>query len=114
MKQNDNSELRKSTVRYWAAFTHPGTELDIARVYAFRELDPETATDDEVSAAYGGRGWAPTPVCIECGARDDGNVLLGPKHEISLCVLCITRADSMSPAPEPAPKKSFFSRLIGN
>lgn len=88
MKQNDTSALRIATISYWATFAHARHEVDVARVHAFQALvrDAEEkgpATDDQVTKAYGGRGWAPAPTCRECGARDDNNVLFGPNHDIS-------------------------------
>lgn len=118
MKQIVNEGLRLQTIRYWAGFVHARTAADVARVHAFQALvreheDLSAVTDDQVTEAYGGRGWAPTPVCIECGARDDSNVLFGP-DDVSLCKQCIAAAAALvSPPVEPAPAKSFFSRLLG-
>lgn len=107
MKQHDTTELRLKTIAFWAGFRHPSNERDIARVYAFRELDPQTATDADVTAAYGDAGWAPVPVCVECGLRDDKTVTFGLENTVALCPSCIADAAKL------APKKSLFSRLIG-
>ena len=125
MKQNPTSELREQTARYWAEFVHARGDVDVARVHAFqallRERDPSSLTDDEVTAAYGGRGWAPAPACWECGGRDDMNVTFGQPTSggdlFSLCAGCVDAAKAMTtPAAvetAPAPKRSFFSRLKG-
>ena len=69
MKQATTSALREQTVRYWAGFVHARNDVDIARVHAcqalLRDRDLSTLTDDEVTAAYGGRGWAPAPACCD-------------------------------------------------
>jgi hypothetical protein len=116
MRQTTTAALRLRTIAYWASFAHARGDVDVARVHAFQAIvretpDLATVTDDEVSAAYGGRGWAPTPVCYECGARDDSNVLFGPEKDVSLCAECILKADGFNVVP--APKKSLFERLIG-
>jgi hypothetical protein len=123
MKQNDTSALRIATISYWATFAHARHEVDVARVHAFQALvrDAEEkgpATDDQVTGAYGGRGWAPAPTCHECGARDDNNVLFGPAHDISLCGPCLSEACALSfgvtpPVPSVKPTKpGFFTRLF--
>jgi hypothetical protein len=125
MKQNPTSELREATARYWAGFAHARGDVDVARVHAFqalaRDRDLATLSDDEVSAAYGGRGWAPAPACWECGGRDDSNVTFGTPASggelFALCAACVDAAKAMT-APgtaqaAPAPKRSFFSRLKG-
>ena len=123
MKQNPTSELREATARYWAGFAHARGEVDVARVHAFqalaRDRDLATLTDDEVSQAYGGRGWAPAPACWECGGRDDANVTFGQPTAggdlFALCALCVDAAKAMAtpaaPVEAPAPKRSFFSRF---
>ena len=115
MKQLSTADLRVRTVDHWAGFVHARGEQDVARVHAFQALrraKPEGGfTDDEVTAAYGGRGWAPTPSCVECGARDDSNVLFGPNHDISLCVACVVTAAGLTAAPTPD-KPGLFSRLF--
>ena len=125
MRHTITSHLREHTARYWAGFTHARGELDVGRVHAFqsllRERDAATLTDDEVTAAYGGRGWAPAPACWECGGRDDANVTFGaPANSgelFALCAQCIDAAKALS-APAVAvapltPKRSLFSRLTG-
>jgi hypothetical protein len=126
MKQNPTSELREQTALYWAGFAHARGDVDVARVHAFQDLardrDLKTLTDDEVSQAYGGRGWAPSPACWECGGRDDANVTFGQPTAggdlFALCGGCVDAAKAMTtPAAPveaaPAPKRSFFSRLKG-
>jgi hypothetical protein len=113
MKQYNTADLRLQTINYWATFTHARNEVDVARVHAFQALvreneDLSILTDKEVSEAYGGRGWAPIPVCIECGAREDTNVLFGEK-EVPVCLECLTKAVSFD-----KPKKNFLTRLLGN
>lgn len=126
MKQYDNSALRATTIKYWAGFVHAREQHDVKRVHAFQALkrqgDLSKISDNDVSAAYGGRGWAPTPACYECGARDDGNVLFGPTLDVSLCAACIASADALTtphvgqqPTPTPsAPvsKPGFLTRLF--
>lgn len=122
MKQTLTSDLREQTARYWAGFVHARSEIDIARVHAFqallRDADPSTLTDDQVTEAYGGRGWAPAPACWECGGRDDRNVTFGEPASggelFALCVACVDAAKAMNAepaAPQPAAKRSFFSRF---
>ena len=123
MKQNDTSALRVATINYWANFGHASHEVDVTRVHAFQALvrnteNQDTITDDQVTEAYGGRGWAPAPVCYECGARDDRNVLMGPALDISMCGPCLSKACALSfglpqapAAPEPA-KPGFLTRLF--
>lgn len=124
MKRSPTSELREQTAHYWAGFAHARGDVDVARVHAFqalaRDRDLTTLTDDEVTAAYGGRGWAPAPSCWECGARDDSNVTFGAPAAggelFALCAGCADAAKAMNPPagePAPAPKRSFFSRLKG-
>ena len=117
MKQISTAALRQQTITYWASFSHARAQVDVARVHAFQTMlrenpDTSTVTDAQVTEAYGGRGWAPVPVCIECGAREDSNVLFGPDPGVPVCRACISAASALNAAP--APKKSFFSRLIGN
>jgi hypothetical protein len=119
MKQNDTNALRIATISYWAAFAHARHEVDVARVHAFQALardneDLTAITDDQVTGAYGGRGWAPAPVCYECGARDDDdNVLFGPNHDFSLCMTCIVSASGLiAGAPIKPVKPSLFTRLF--
>lgn len=126
MKRFDTVDYRKKTIEFWSAFRHPSNERDIARVYAFRELDPSSATDEQVDTAYGGPGWAPVPACTECGRR--GEVVVFGQAELPLCESCIVSAAAVvgalghpvSPAaplpaapPQPAAKPGFFSRLLG-
>lgn len=123
MKQVPTSDLREQTVRYWAGFVHARGAIDVARVHAFqamlRDRDLTTLTDDEVSAAYGGPGWAPSPSCWECGGREGANVTFGQQASsgelFALCPGCVDAARAMTtPAAvnsAPAPKRSFFSRL---
>ena len=114
MKQINTRALRETTVRHWASFYHARHEVDVQRVHAFQALTRENAdlslvTDDQVTEAYGGRGWAPTPTCYECGARSDANVLFGGGHDISLCQACIDRAKALTVEP---PTPGFFTRLF--
>jgi hypothetical protein len=125
MRQTITSDLREQTVRYWAGFAHARGHVDVARVHAFqalaRDRDLTTLTDDEVTEAYGGRGWAPAPACWECGGRDDANVTFGTPagggELFALCAGCVDAAKAMTtPAAveaAPAPKRSFFSRFKG-
>lgn len=105
---SDLTELRKQTIAFWSTFSYPGNEVDIARVYAFRELDPATATDADVSRAYGGDGWAPQTPCTECGAPAAVEV-----GRACLCASCLTTASQLlaptTSAPAPA---GMFSRLF--
>jgi hypothetical protein len=115
MKQNDTSALRAATVRYWAGFAHARAAQDVLRVHAFQALqrdneDLSQVTDDQITEAYGGRGWAPAPSCYECGARSDANVLLGSEADISLCPACIDKAKALTAAP--AQKTNLFTRLF--
>lgn len=118
MKQNNTSALRAATITYWANFGHARHEVDVARVHAFQALvrnteNQDTITDDQVTEAYGGRGWAPVPPCYECGARDDSNVLFGPSHDVSLCATCIALAGGLNVYEPPTkPKTSIFTRLF--
>ena len=116
MKQTDTSALRAATVHYWANFVHARVAQDVQRVHAFQTLrrdneDLSQVTDDQITEAYGGRGWAPTPTCYECGARSDSNVLFGPEHDISLCAKCISLADAHD-TYEPPAKPNLFTRLF--
>lgn len=126
MKQAPTSDLREQTARYWAGFVHARGDVDVARVHAFQALvrdradDLSDLTDDEVSDAYGGRGWAPAPACWECSGRDDSNVTFGQPTGggdlFALCAGCVDAAKALTtPAvqAEPAPKRSFFSRFKG-
>jgi hypothetical protein len=124
MKQAITSDLREQTALYWAGFVHARGDVDVARVHAFQALargrDLSSLTDDEVTAAYGGRGWAPAPACWECGGRDDANVTFGQPTVggdlFALCGGCVDAAKALAtPAVQaaPAPKRSFFSRLKG-
>lgn len=113
---DDLTEQRSKTISFWSGFSYPNTEQDIARVYAFRELDPETATNEDVTKAYGGPGWAHIEPCAECGSESQ-RVEIGC---VVLCVNCINQAAAMfitnqqePPAPAAQPKKSLFSRLTG-
>lgn len=115
MKQNDTSALRQATIRYWSTFYHARHAVDVQRVHAFQALvrdneDISVVTDDQVTEAYGGPGWAPAPVCYECGARSDANVLFGEAHDISLCSACIDKARALNTvAPAAA---NLFTRLF--
>lgn len=119
MKHNTTYDLREKTVLYWANFVHARGDIDVARVHAFqtmvRERDLTTLTDDEVTEAYGGRGWAPAPSCWECGVREDTNVTFGVSASngemFSLCVKCIDAAKAMNTIEPPVQKQSFFSRF---
>lgn len=119
MKQITNTGLRVQTIKHWAAFVHARGDTDVARVHAFQAILREHAdltevTDDQITEAYGGRGWAPVPACYECGARDDTNVLFGAKSDVSLCAACVSAAHALNTPPAAAPvRKSFFSRLTG-
>jgi hypothetical protein len=123
MRQTDTSTLRESTIRYWAGFIHARGSVDVARVHAFQALmrehpDLSAVTDDQVTEAYGGRGWVPAPVCYECGARDDTNVQFGPVHDVALCAGCIAQANTFdvyeppSTAVPPPAKTNIFTRLF--
>lgn len=127
MKQATTSDLREQTVRYWAGFVHARGDVDISRVHAFQALlrtrgdSLAGLTDDEVTSAYGGPGWAPSPSCWECGGREGANVTFGQPASggelFALCGVCVAAAQSLTaaaaPASVPAPKRSFFSRLKG-
>jgi hypothetical protein len=126
MKQSPTAELREQTARYWAGFSHARGEVDVARVHAFQDLLRKRAgnlsglTDDEVSDAYGGRGWAPSPACWECGGRDDSNVTFGHPASggelFALCAGCVDAAKALTvPAVQAAPaaKRAIFSFLKG-
>jgi len=113
MKQNDTSALRQATIRYWSTFYHARHAVDVQRVHAFQALvrdneDISVVTDDQVTEAYGGRGWAPAPACYECGARSDANVVFGGAGDISLCAACIAQASALT---APA-KTGIFTRLF--
>lgn len=114
MKQNDTSALRQATIHYWSTFYHARHAVDVQRVHAFQALardneDLSVVTDDQVTEAYGGRGWAPAPSCYECGARSDNNVLFGREHDISLCAPCIAEATTLVYVK---PKPNLFTRLF--
>ena len=116
MKQTDTSALRAATIRYWAGFVHARAAQDVQRVHAFQTLqrdneDLAQVTDDQITEAYGGRGWVPVPVCYECGARSDANVLFGPTHDISLCPACVTAAAAYNTVEQQA-TPGFFTRLF--
>lgn len=102
---SDLTDLRKRTISFWSTFSYPGNEVDIARVYAFRALDPETATNDEVSAAYGSDGWAPQTPCAECGK--EAGVELGG---ICFCPSCLQTASALLNVTPG--NVSIFSRLF--
>jgi hypothetical protein len=122
MKQFDTSALREATIRYWANFVHARAAQDVQRVHAFQTLardneDLAAVTDDQITEAYGGRGWAPAPACYECGARSDANVAFGAQHDISLCPVCISMADAYDAYTPPEttaapPTPGFFTRLF--
>lgn len=120
MKQTDTSALRAATIRYWAGYVHARAAQDVQRVHAFQTLqrdneDLAQVTDDQITEAYGGRGWAPVPACYECGARSDANVMFGQEHDISLCLACVTAAAAAAVAyntVEPRPRPGFFTRLF--
>ena len=114
MKQTDTSAMREATIRHWANFVHARAAQDVQRVHAFQTLqrdheDLGQVTDDQVTEAYGGRGWLPVPVCYECGARSDDNVLFGAAHDISICPDCIDKAKAFIDAPVAS---GFFTRLF--
>lgn len=118
MNQIKTSDLREQTVRYWANFVHARGEVDVARVHAFQSLmlskgdDLSDLSDEEVTKAYGSPGWVPAPVCLECGAREDTNIVFGTSNTFSLCAACLQTANSM--VTSPAQKRSFFSFFKGN
>jgi hypothetical protein len=125
---DDLTEQRAKTIAFWSTYSYAGTEADISRVYAFRELDPATATNEDVTRAYGGPGWAHVEPCAECGS-EARRVRIGG---VVLCESCIAHADALltppvaTPGalptsdkeaiqikhPEPA-KTGFFSRILG-
>lgn len=102
-------EFIKKTVEWWQNHTY-ATHGDIFRVEAFRSLDANTATFDDVSAAYGGTGWASLTPCVECGDTEHTHVKFGG---VEVCQPCVDNATSLLyPIPQeetPAPKKSIFS-----
>ena len=106
-KIHDDAELRAQTIAHWAGFKYPGNPTDIARVYAFRELDPETATNDDVTRAYGGDGWAKSAACKECGSHTN------PRVEIASVVICVECMADAIELHKPEAKPGFFSRLFG-
>lgn len=60
-------EHRQQVIKLWASRTRARDD-DAKRVRAFRLLDPQTATDEDVDAAFGGAGWrqnAPQPTLGE-------------------------------------------------
>lgn len=101
----DLTDLRKKTIAFWSTYSYPGNPLDISRVYAFRELDLETATNEQVSAAYGGDGWAPQTPCAECGM--EAGVELGG---ICFCSSCLQTANALLNVTPT--NVSIFSRLF--
>lgn len=112
-KCDDNAELRAKTIAHWAGFRYPNNELDIARVYAFRELDPATATNDDVTRAYGGDGWATSAACQECGSHTNPRVQIAGSV---VCTECMAKAIALhAPAtnPEPEAKPGFLARILG-
>lgn len=126
MRQYDTSEVKRKTIDFWANYKYPGNERDIARVYAFRELNPDTATDDQVTEAYGHSGWSPTPVCSECGRRSADTVILGD-DAAAICGPCVDKAHALihppvvtyqtaAPDPQPTPvepPKTLWQKLTG-
>ena len=113
MKQFDTSALRAATINYWANFAHARAAQDVQRVHAFQAIrrdneDLAQVSDNAITEAYGGRGWAPTPTCYECGARSDANVLFGPDADLSLCQTCIDKAAAFRALPKP----NLFTRLF--
>lgn len=63
----ETAEHRQAVIRLWASRTHARDD-DAIRVRAFRKLDPLTATDADVDAAFLGPGWrqnAPKPTLGE-------------------------------------------------
>lgn len=60
-------EHRLHVIKLWASRTRARDD-DAKRVRAFRALDPNTATDEDVDTAFGGTGWrqnAPQPTIGE-------------------------------------------------
>ena len=117
MNYTKTSDLREQTVRYWAGFVHARGDVDVTRVHAFQALvlakngNLSSLTDEEVTTAYGSPGWAPAPVCLECGIREDTNITFGSANTFSLCATCIQSANTM--ATSPVQKRSFFSLFKG-
>lgn len=109
-KCDDNAELRAKTIAHWAGFSYPGNERDIARVYAFRELDPATATNDDVTRAYGGDGWATSAACQECGSHTNPRVEIGGAV---ICTSCMAKAIALHQPTEPEAKPGIIARLFG-
>lgn len=118
MNYTKTSDLREQTARYWAGFVHARGDVDVTRVHAFQALmlakenNLSNLSDEEVTLAYGGPGWAPAPVCVECGIREDTNVIFGALNMFSLCSGCIQTANTM--VTSPVQKRSLFSFLKGN
>lgn len=60
-------------------------------------LDPETATAEDVEAIIGNRSWAELPKCHECGKRHPVVVEIGEPVEYEsataqLCYSCLSQA----------------------
>lgn len=106
---DDLTEQRAKTIAFWSGYSYPGNPIDIARVEAFRELDLATATNEDVTRAYGGPGWAHVEPCAECGAEGQRIKIGG----VVICEGCISQAASLFLPGEPAPKKGFFTRILG-
>jgi hypothetical protein len=51
---------REAVIKLWASRTR-ARDADAIRVRAFRALNPLTATDADVDAAFGGPGWRQNP-----------------------------------------------------
>ncbi len=97
-----DKEFIKKTVEWWQGNVY-ATHGDILRVEAFRKLDPNTATHEEVSLAYGGNGWANLNPCVECGDVEHPHVAF---NKVEVCAPCVQKAASLV---APAPKQSRFS-----
>jgi hypothetical protein len=95
----------KLTVEWWQNHTY-ATHSDIGRVERFRELDANTATFEDVTAAYGSTGWAAHNPCVECGDVEKDHLLIG---NVEVCTECLAdAADIVWPKQDEPAKKPFY------
>jgi hypothetical protein len=98
MRLFNSKEIRRTTIEAWAAHPSPADDLEYRRAWAMGKLDPETCTDGQVDAAYGGDGWRSIAPCVECGKTPNLMALLA-SETISLCAPCAQAAVELIEPP---------------
>lgn len=107
---DDLRDHRAKTIAHWANWKYPRAELDVLRVQRFQLLDPETATNAQVSEAYGGHGWATIESCAECSGEPEERVVLAG---VTLCLACLERAVALYKPASNGRGNGLFTRIFG-